>query len=54
MQMDFTTELEYTRFEGSIFGSPNNNFSSAIRILPIIDNQNKITDRDSKILKLKK
>ena len=21
-----STELEYTRFEGSIFGSPNNNF----------------------------
>ena len=42
-----TSELEYTRFEGSIFGAPNNNFSSSIGLSLSNNIEAKVTDRDS-------
>jgi hypothetical protein len=42
-----STELEYTRFEGSIFGSPNNNFSSSIGLSVSNNLEAKVTDSDS-------
>jgi len=49
-----TTELEYTRFEGSIFGSPNNNFSSSIGLSVSNNVEAKVTDRDSTNTEAKK
>ena len=49
-----TSELEYTRFEGSIFGSPNNNFSSSIGMSVSNNVEAKITDRDSTNTEAKK
>ena len=49
-----TTELEYTRFEGSIFGTPNNNFSSSIGLSVSNNVEAKVTDRDSTNTEAKK
>ena len=49
-----STELEYTRFEGSIFGSPNNNFSSSIGLSVSNNVEAKVTDSDSTNTEAKK
>ena len=49
-----STELEYTRFEGSIFGSPNNNFSSSIGLSVSNNLEAKVTDSDSTNTEAKK
>jgi len=49
-----TSELEYTRFEGSIFGTPNNNFSSSIGLSVSNNIEAKVTDRDSTNIEAKK
>jgi len=49
-----TSELEYTRFEGSIFGTPNNNFSSSIGLSVSNNVEAKVTDRDSTNTEAKK
>jgi len=49
-----TSELEYTRFEGSIFGTPNNNFSSSIGLSVSNNIEAKVTDRDSTNTEAKK
>ena len=49
-----TSELEYTRFEGSIFGTPNNNFSSSIGVSVSNNVEAKVTDRDSTNTEAKK
>ena len=49
-----TSDLEYTRFEGSIFGAPNNNFSSSIGLSLSNNVEAKVTDRDSTNTEAKK
>ncbi|WP_347926205.1 putative LPS assembly protein LptD [Pontimicrobium sp. SW4] len=49
-----STEADYTRFEQSIFGSPTNNYSSAIGISVSNNFEAKIRDRDSTVVEPKK
>ena len=49
-----TTEVDYTRFEQSIFGSPTNNYSSAIGISISNNFEAKVRDRDSTVVEPKK
>jgi hypothetical protein len=49
-----SAEIEYTRFEGSIFGSPNNNFSSSIGLSVSNNLEAKVTDSDSTNTEAKK
>ena len=48
------TDVEYTRFEQSIFGSPTNNYSSSIGISVSNNFEAKIRDRDSTVTEPKK
>ena len=47
-------EVEYTRFEGSIFGQPSNNFSSSIGISVSNNFEAKVRDKDSTATEPKK
>ncbi|MFC7444250.1 LPS-assembly protein LptD [Mesoflavibacter sp. HG96] len=51
---DGTTQSEYTRFENSIFGRPNKNFSSAIGIGVSNNFEAKVRDKDTTNLEPKK
>mgnify|MGYP003637271493 CR=1 FL=1 len=49
-----TTDVEYTRFEQSIFGSPTNSYSSSIGISVSNNFEAKVRDRDSTVTEPKK
>ncbi len=49
-----TSDVEYTRFEQSIFGSPTNNYSSSIGISVSNNFEAKVRDRDSTVTEPKK
>lgn len=51
---DGTTKSEYTRFENSIYGRPNNNFSSSIGIGIANNFEAKVRDRDTTKVEPKK
>jgi len=49
-----TDQVEYTRFEESIFGSPNNNYSSSIGLSLSNNLEAKVKDKDSTVTEAKK